>query len=163
MKIATQPMECGPEEMIKICLWHVSDYSDAVLVYRWIDGQAGRQILPFHWTDASKWNSSKVNKAKVSNYREHHIILHPCFWTGFFLCLFSPLCTAQKSAHSFSLVLQSKYLLGKSVASYDPRSQLGLLDLHTGGILWVRLRLPRPETPIGIWFPENRFNSVYLL
>ena len=138
-----------------------------IYIDRETDRQAGRQILPFRWTEASKWNSSKVKQRSVTTESATLscilVLLHPCFQTGFFLCLFPPLCTAQKSAHSFSFALGSKYLLGKSVASYDPRSQLGLLGLHTGGILWVRLRLPRPETPIHIWLPENRFSALYLL
>ena len=42
-------------------------------------------ILPLCWSDASKLNSCKVNKAKFSNYRELGVALNPCVWTGFFL------------------------------------------------------------------------------
>ena len=42
-------------------------------------------ILPLCWSDASKLNFCKVNKAKFSNYRELGVALNPCVWTGFFL------------------------------------------------------------------------------
>ena len=42
-------------------------------------------ILPLCWSDASKLNFCKVNKAKFSNYRELSVALNPCAWTGFFL------------------------------------------------------------------------------